>query len=132
LTVWLEVHHQNIFMQPFAEYETGTYTLRCVNAGHHSPLALRCRQNHCEVFRLASNGTPLGLLEAPYFTSASFQLERGDVLVMYTERLEMLVRTCSGYTPAQIVKRILDKLLMFADGCSQRDDLTIVVVWCTD
>jgi serine phosphatase RsbU (regulator of sigma subunit) len=128
----------------YAEYDTATRVLFYVNAGHHPPLVLRCTPDQCELFRLESNGTPLGLLEAPYFASKTFQLEGGDVLVMYTdgvtdtenierdvwglERLESLVRACRGKTPSEIVSRILDELRMFADGCPQRDDLTLVIV----
>jgi sigma-B regulation protein RsbU (phosphoserine phosphatase) len=132
----------------YAEYDTASRTLCYVNAGHQSPLVLRCKPNQSDLFHLESNATPLGLLEAPYFASKMFQLEKGDVLVMYTdgvtdtenidrevwglERLESLMRACRGYNPAQMIRRILDELMMFADGCPQRDDLTLVVVGVTE
>jgi serine phosphatase RsbU (regulator of sigma subunit) len=132
----------------YAEYDTASRTLCYVNAGHQSPLVLRCKPNQSDLFHLESNATPLGLLEAPYFASKTFQLEGGDVLVMYTdgvtdtenidrevwglERLESLMRACGGYNPAQMIRRILDELMMFADGCPQRDDLTLVVVGVTE
>jgi serine phosphatase RsbU (regulator of sigma subunit) len=132
----------------YAEYDTASRTLCYVNAGHQSPLVLRCRPNQSELFHLEPNGTPLGLLEAPFFASTMFQLEGGDVLVMYTdgitdmenieremwglERLESLIRACHGYTPAEMIRRILGELMVFAGGCPQRDDLTLVVVAVTE
>jgi len=128
----------------YAEYDAVTRVLRYVNAGHNAPIVLRWKESQCKVFHLEPTGTPLGLLERSQFTSESLQLEIGDVVVMYTdgiteaenhehqswgqERLETVLRTCRGYTPAQIVRRILDEVLVFANGCSQEDDVTLVVV----
>jgi serine phosphatase RsbU (regulator of sigma subunit) len=44
------------------------------------------------------------------------------------ERLESLLRSCCERAPAQILRRILDEVTAFADGRSQRDDVTLVVV----
>jgi sigma-B regulation protein RsbU (phosphoserine phosphatase) len=97
---------------------------------------------------LESSGTALGLLESSQFTSSTFQLEKGDVFVAYTdgitesendsaelwgqERLEALLRDCLDCTPAQIVDRILDEILAFGKDCSQKDDMTLVVAAVTD
>ena len=35
-------------------------------------------------------------------------------------------------TPAQIIRRILHEVTAFANGCSQRDDVTLVVVCVND
>jgi sigma-B regulation protein RsbU (phosphoserine phosphatase) len=97
---------------------------------------------------LKASGTPLGLLEGSEFISKSFQLEIGDVLIMYTDgiteaenpehelwgqnRLESLLRSCRGDTPPQIVRRILDEMSAFANGLSQRDDVTLMVIGVKD
>jgi serine phosphatase RsbU (regulator of sigma subunit) len=97
---------------------------------------------------LEPTGTPIGLLEGTQFTSQSFHLEIGDVLVMFTdgiteaenrahelwgqERLETLLRACRDCTPAQIIGRILDEVLAFAESGSQNDDMTLVVVSVKD
>jgi phosphoserine phosphatase RsbU/P len=97
---------------------------------------------------LEASGTPLGLLEDSQFISKSFQSEIGDVLVMYTDgiteaenperelwgqgRLESVLRSCRDHTPAQIVRRILDKMSAFANGLSQRDDVTLMVIGVRD
>jgi serine phosphatase RsbU (regulator of sigma subunit)/DNA-binding GntR family transcriptional regulator len=132
----------------YAEYDVATRLLRYVNAGHNAPIVLRWKHSQCEVFRLEASGTPLGLLEASEFISKSFQLEIGDVLTMYTDgiteaenperelwgqdRLESVLRSCRDHTPAQIVRRILDKMLAFANGLSQRDDVTLMVIRVKD
>ena len=132
----------------YAEYEVATRVLRYVNAGHNAPIVLRWKHDQCEVFRLEPGGTPLGLLESTQFTSSTFQLEKGDVFVAYTdgitesenacgepwgqERLESLLRACRDRTPAQIVARILDEVVLFAKGRPQKDDMTLLVVAVKD
>jgi sigma-B regulation protein RsbU (phosphoserine phosphatase) len=132
----------------YAEYDAVTRILRYVNAGHNPPMMLRWIEGQCKVFRLESGGTPLGLIERSQFTSESLQLETGDVLVMYTdgitevenpereswgeERLETVLRDCRYRTPAQIVGRILDEVLAFAQNRSQSDDMALVIVGVKD
>jgi sigma-B regulation protein RsbU (phosphoserine phosphatase) len=132
----------------YAEYEAATRLLRYVNAGHNAPIVLRWKHSQCELFRLEASGTPLGLLEDSQFVSKSFQLEIGDVLVMYTDgiteaenperelwgqdRLESVLRSCRDHTPAQMVRRILEEMLAFASGLSQRDDVTLIVIKVKD
>ena len=132
----------------YAEYDAVTRVLRYVNAGHNPPMMFRWIEGQCKVFRLESGGTPLGLIERSQFTSESLQLETGDVLVMYTdgiteaenpgreswgeERLETVLRACRYRTPAQIVGRILDEVLAFAQDRSQSDDMALVIVGVKD
>jgi len=132
----------------YSEYDTTTRVLRYVNAAHNAPIVLRWKNGRCVVFHLESSGTPLGLLVKSQFTCLTFQLEKGDVLVAYTdgitesenhcgelwgqERLESLLRSCRDCTPAQIVDRILNELLVFGKNCSPKDDMTLVVAAVTD
>src|SRR5215469_13880709 len=127
----------------YSEYDTATRVLRYVNAGHNAPIVLRWRNSRCDVFHLGASGSALGLLESSQFTSSTFQLEKGDVFVAYTdgitesenhsaelwghERLETLLRACRDCTPGQIVDRILDEILAFGKECSQKDDMTLLV-----
>jgi serine phosphatase RsbU (regulator of sigma subunit) len=48
------------------------------------------------------------------------------------EGLENLLRSCCDRRPAQIIKRILDEVTAFANGASQRDDVTLMVVRVKD
>jgi len=132
----------------YAEYDAATRVLKYVNAGHNAPIVLQWKDNRTKVLRLEPTGTPLGLLEISHFSSQALQLETGDVLVMYTDgiteaenperefwgqqRLESLLRSCRDHTPAQIVRRILDEVLAFANGLSQKDDMTLTVIGVKD
>lgn len=132
----------------YAEYQPDTRVLRYVNAGHNPPMVLRWRDGRCDVFPLETEGSPVGALEGAEYTSASIQLEIGDVLVAYTDgiteaedpqgefwgqqRLEILLRSCRDRSPRQMIKCILDEVSAFSKGNSQRDDVTLVVVRVKD
>jgi serine phosphatase RsbU (regulator of sigma subunit)/DNA-binding transcriptional regulator YhcF (GntR family) len=128
----------------YAEYKPATRTLKYVNAGHISPVVVRPRNGSCEIFRLDSASMPVGLSADPQFVSTTFRFEIGDVLVAYTDgiteaqrrdgehwgqqRLEKLLESCSRETPDRIITSILDELSAFANGQSQQDDVTLVVM----
>jgi phosphoserine phosphatase RsbU/P len=128
----------------YAEYDVATHELLYVNAGQNPPMVLRRKNEHCEVFYLESNGMPIGLFEGSEFFSNTFQLEEGDVLVMYTdgitdsespsgeqwgrERFQSLLQACRDSTPNQIVRRVLEDISAFVRDSSQNDDMTLVVV----
>ena len=48
------------------------------------------------------------------------------------QELETLLRSCGDRTPAQIMRCILDEVTAFANGRSQRDDVTLLVVGVKD
>ena len=128
----------------YAEYEPATRVLKYVNAGHNPPIVLRPHDARCEMFHLNPGGMPVGISGDSRFTTKTFQLEIGDVLVAYTDGitdvenrhgelwgqqgLEALLRSCSQGTPEQIIKCILDELSTYADRLPQRDDMTLVVM----
>jgi serine phosphatase RsbU (regulator of sigma subunit) len=132
----------------YAEYDAATRLLKYVNAGHNAPIVLQWKDDQYKILRLEPSGTPLGLLEVSHFSSQALRLETGDVLVMYTDgiteaenpehefwgqdRLESLLRSCRDHTPAQIVRHILDEVLAFANGLSQKDDITLMVIGVKD
>jgi sigma-B regulation protein RsbU (phosphoserine phosphatase) len=140
-----EASPPNFFASLFyAEYEAATRMLKYVNAGHNPPIIVRPREGSCEMFCLQPEGMPVGISADAEFTSASFQLETGDVLVAYTDgfteaenpqgemwgqqRLEELLRCCTGKTAAEVIERILEEVWAFAKGQRQRDDMTLVVM----
>jgi len=69
----------------YAEYDAATRLLKYVNAGHNAPIMIQRKDDQYRILRLEPSGTPLGLLEVPYFSSQALRLETGDVLVMYTD-----------------------------------------------
>ena len=128
----------------YAEYRPASRLLRYVNAGHNPPLVIRRSHGQCETFFLAPGGAPVGALEDSRYTSATFQLELGDVLVAYTDgvteaensdgddfgqdRLERILCSCSAREPQEILHYILRELRAHSQLESQTDDITLVVM----
>jgi serine phosphatase RsbU (regulator of sigma subunit) len=128
----------------YAEYQPATRVLRYVNAGHNPPIVLRPRRGRCEIFRLNAGGAPVGISSDAQFTTATFQLQVGDVLAACTDGItaiqnhhgevwgepafEKLLRSCACRAPHQIKKRILDGTARFAGRQPQRNDMTLLVL----
>jgi serine phosphatase RsbU (regulator of sigma subunit)/DNA-binding GntR family transcriptional regulator/AraC-like DNA-binding protein len=128
----------------YTEYQPATRVLRYVNAGHNPPIVLRPRHGRCEIFRLNAGGMPVGIFSDAQFTTATFQLQIGDVLIGYTdgitevrnpqgerwgeEAFEKLLSSCGFWQPKEIMERILDGVAGFAGGQRQGDDMTLVVM----
>jgi sigma-B regulation protein RsbU (phosphoserine phosphatase) len=116
--------------------------LEYVNAGHNPPLVIRSQHGKAKVFQLHPTGVPIGISQNSKFPTAAFQLRRSDILVAYTDgimelqnpggemyglpRLERLLVSSDGGTAQQIIERILNEVSDFAQGQSQRDDITLI------
>jgi sigma-B regulation protein RsbU (phosphoserine phosphatase) len=120
------------------------YTGRFVycNAGHNPPLLLHGRDG---LQRLAATGIPLGMLRGTHYEQRSGHLEKGDMLVLFSdgvteacrlgdeedfgeERLLAVVRSKSDQSAAQIIESINAELCAFTGDCPLADDTTLVVV----
>jgi len=115
--------------------------LEFVRAGHPSPLLLR----QGEVSELCSGGSfPIGLVEQSSFKAERIQLEPGDTLLLYTDGVteaedrdrnlfgvgglkEAIGRHRDG-SLAELQAGILSAVERFAEGASQSDDITLLVV----
>jgi phosphoserine phosphatase RsbU/P len=115
--------------------------LEFVRAGHPSPLLLR----QGEVSELCSGGSfPVGLIEQASFKAACIQLEPGDTLLLYTDgvteaedrdgnqfgvgRVREALGRHQGGSLAELQAGILNAVDWFAEGASQSDDITLLVV----
>jgi DNA-binding GntR family transcriptional regulator len=128
----------------YAEYEPSTRLLEYVNAGHNPPVVIRSRGRRSKAYQLKSTDLPIGISAKSKFPAAAFQLHIGDLLVAYTDgiteaenrdqelwgvhRLENLLRSASDASAEQIIERILEEVSIFADGQSQRDDITLLAM----
>lgn len=128
----------------YAEYEPTTRLLEYVNAGHNPPVVIRTRGRRSRAYQLKSTDVPIGISVQSKFPAAAFQLHIGDLLVAYTDgitevenrdrelwgidRLEDLLRSSKDATAEQVIERILDEVSTFADGQSQRDDMTLLAM----
>jgi phosphoserine phosphatase RsbU/P len=128
----------------YAEYDPRTRALAYVNAGQNPPIVTRCQAGQSNVFRLESNGIPVGLFEDSNYKSVDFQLQAGDILVACTDgiieteshegkqwgqqRLENLVATCGRRTPRQVARSVVQEVSAFGMGHAPTDDMTLIVL----
>ena len=128
----------------YSEYDPPTRTLAYVNAGQNPPIVIRYQGGRSKVFRLESDGTPVGLFGNSSYKSVNFQLEVEDILVACTDgiieteskggelwgqqRLEHLLSTCASRRPRQVLQSIVQEVSAFASGRAQKDDMTLVVL----
>ncbi len=127
-----------------AEYEPGSRRVTYVNAGHNSPIVLR-RAGAVE--RLSVGGMPLGVMDAAQYEAGEVTLEAGDWLALFTdgvieaenpaqqqyseERLLVMLRWGVQMTPAMLLDAILQDITRFAANAPQHDDITLMLVKCS-
>ena len=126
----------------FAEYDDDIQRLRYANCGHLSALVLR-PDNTCQ--RLDSTGTLLGLFKDWDCPIAEYQLQRGDLLALYTdgiteahdgdgtefgeERLIASLRQHRSQPCQQAVEAITEEVRSL-NPTDQHDDITLIVAKC--
>ena len=125
----------------YAELDPQPGTLSFLNAGHNPPLIVHSAGT---VEQLASGGLPLGIKRDAEYREGRTQLQRGDVLVIYSDgvteavsptgeefgatRLYEVVSRNIEASAAGIRDRIESSLTKFAQGTSAADDITLVIV----
>src|SRR5579872_1646078 len=124
----------------YAQYHPTTHRLDYVNAGHNPPMVFRGEQ----VLRLEEGGPVVGLFRPAKYSQAWVHLQRGDVLVLFTdgiseamnaadeewdeERLMQSVRACSGRCATEMLDVVMHDADDFAGGAPQHDDMTLMIV----
>jgi sigma-B regulation protein RsbU (phosphoserine phosphatase) len=119
----------------------GTGKLVFSNAGHCYPLILRANG---EVDRLVTGAPVIGLLPEVEVETAKTTLERGDMLVAYTDglsettnaegeeyqeaRIIEAARAARELTARDVVGRLVSEVRIFAAEAGLKDDLTLMVV----
>lgn len=128
----------------YGQYDPKSRQFLYVNAGHNPPIVCRPRNGEHEILRLEEGGTVLGLFPHYAYAEASVQLQKGDVLVLYTDgiseamnsdgeewdepRLIDCIKQCMSRSAADIISHMLDCVDGFTAGAEQHDDMTLVVV----
>ena len=137
-----EITPANRFVTLFAtELDPATGTLRYINAGHNPPIIGRTDGT---IEQLSSGGLPLGIMEGAEYEVGEAQLNRGEVLVIYSDgvteacsptgeefgptRLYEVVSRNIEASAAGIRDRIESSLTKFSQGTSAADDITLVIV----
>ncbi len=112
-----------------------------INAGHHSPLLVRAGKVEAPF----TEGTlPVGLLPEAEFKTASYALQPGDTLVLFTDgiteamneqqeefgsqRLQEVVARNAGATVEKLQAAILAAVADFTRGALQGDDITVLIL----
>ncbi len=126
----------------YAKYNASTGRLSYANAGHNHPMICRKGQDAC--IELDAEGLILGVRQSVIFEELFIELQKGDVLLFYTDGLteatnlegEMFEngRVCShlkgvSHLP---VKEIIDSFYLtvteFTGSTTLQDDISIVVL----
>ncbi|MDX6270299.1 MAG: phosphoserine phosphatase RsbU/P [Acidobacteriota bacterium] len=124
-----------------ALYDDDSRQLRYTNAGHNDALLVRAGGT---IEHLTEGGTVLGAFEWARYTEASATLERGDVLVIYSDgiseadnprgaeytehRLAHLVRQNRDKTADEIRRLIFTEVDNWTAGQERNDDQTVVII----
>ncbi|MBZ5636266.1 MAG: PP2C family protein-serine/threonine phosphatase [Acidobacteriia bacterium] len=123
-------------------FDARTGLLHYVNCGHCAPLLFRAGGQ--DVLGLSDGGPVLGLLPQARFEQGVERLERGDVLVLYSDgvieavnatgeefgeqRLIAAVESCPQGEPAEIRDRILHSVRAFTGSDVLVDDQTLLAI----
>ena len=125
-------------------FDSSTKTLTFSNAGHLPPLVLRNNKSKKEsVEMLRPTGAAIGLVEEAEFAEKTIELQKDDLLVLYTdgitetvnlenqefgrERLIKLIQQVNNAPVKQVVQEIRQGLEEFSEGKPLADDTTIVI-----
>ncbi len=128
-----------------AELELPTGGLTYVNAGHNWPVLKRASG---AIERLQAGGLPLGITTGRPYQSGTVSLERGDLLLIFTDglveaedeseheygeerMLAVLQSMHSAATAAEALKRIMSSVDAFVGLTRQHDDITCLVLRMT-
>ena len=125
----------------YAELDPQSGALSFLNAGHNPPLIVHSAGT---VEQLASGGLPLGIKPDAEYREGRTQMQKGDVLCIYSDgvteavsptgeefgatRLYEVVSRNIEASAAGIRDRIESSLTKFAQGTSAADDITLVIV----
>ena len=124
----------------YAIYNVKTGHLCYCNAGHNSPF-LTHNDGKVEMLPMSSNCI-IGAIEGLDYTEGTLQLEKGDVLTMYTDgvneavnnafeeygdqRLADTLGQMFGKNCQDTIDGLLQSVRTFADGAPQSDDITML------
>jgi serine phosphatase RsbU (regulator of sigma subunit) len=121
--------------------DTVNHTMRCVNAGHMSPMIRRPDGTICE-FGEETVGVPIGVMDGFPFEVVERSLEPGDQVVLYTDGVSEAMNAASelytmerlrGQVKAEhpdaesLGKAIREDVRKHAAGRPQNDDITLMV-----
>jgi sigma-B regulation protein RsbU (phosphoserine phosphatase) len=144
-TISSEVGEERFASLFYCQYDSNSRALNYCNAGH-APLLLY-RAEHRSFVRLDSEGMPVGIARDADFAEAYCGLERGDIVVLFTdglleatdsdleqfgvERLKRAIRENKDLSARELSDKIHAELKDFTRGAEQHDDMTLLLMKVT-
>ncbi len=125
-------------------YDAKARVLTYCNAGHLPPIILRANG---EVFRLAINGTVVGLFDGVTYDESTLVMQTGDIFIAYSDGVTEPENEFGEFGEDRLVELILEhrnkplpRITEIVAGAvadwigtvEQPDDITIVLARCTD
>lgn len=132
----------------YAGLHTKTRKMEYASAGHNPPRLLRGK----EIRSLdTTGGLPLGIFEGEKFAESSITLERGDLLLLYTdgiteamapaqaggarelfglERLDEVLMGCCELDAKGCIEKICEEIGKFTKNGALMDDQTLIAIRC--
>lgn len=123
------------------KYDPATGRCAYINAGHNEGLVLR---RSGEIERLGATSVPMALLPGTRFPEKTFELDEGDVLLLYSDgvtdavdptgeeygidRLTAMLTAHASAGMDALISRIFHSIDGFAAGQSQYDDITMLAL----
>lgn len=115
---------------------------RYINAGHNTSYLFRSASR--EIVELESNNMIVGAFGFANYEETSLQLDKGDVLVVYSdglteaenpegemlgeERVKSVIHEYAPEGSEYLERKLLENIQVFTRGRSQTDDITLVIV----
>ena len=128
----------------FAVLNSENRTLTLCSAGQTQPIHLSAKTGEAKLVETEGDTFPLGVLEDVDYQETQLELTPGDKVVLYTdgiveamnekdemfgfERLLEVVQEARSMSADSLLQEILNKVNEFADGATQHDDLTVIVI----
>ena len=129
----------------YMQYNIHTQQLRFANAGHPPPLLYS--QDEGEFKRLDAEGLILGIKKDVVFEEKTAMLQKGDVILFYTdglteaenaykeffglERVKAVLLQNAQENPQKIINSLLAAIQQFCLKTTFADDITLMVLKCT-
>jgi sigma-B regulation protein RsbU (phosphoserine phosphatase) len=138
-----DLNRAELFITMFyVKYNSERRLLTYANAGHSRPFLFRPKDRHCT--ELDAEGLILGIKREVMFEEKSIQLQRGDILLLYTDgitearnasgeffgadRLCAILAKVYNEEPEKIVDMLLREVTEFIGLSVAEDDISMVVM----
>lgn len=138
-----DLNRAELFITMFyGKYNAERRLLTFANAGHNRPFLFRPKDGFCQ--ELDAEGLILGIKREVTFEEKSIQLQRGDMVLLYTDgitearnasgdyfgvdRLCAIISKVYNEQPEQVVEIILSEVTDFIGSTVAEDDISMVVM----